>query len=108
MSSEAGSTSRVGAARPRAILSRPASRPLRKTATASAAEEGARPLPILIAARPALYREILARQLSNEPDFRITGQTRDEQGILAILAKERPRVLLLDYEGLGPNVEVLI
>jgi len=66
------------------------------------------PLPILIAARPALYREVLARQLANEPDFRIAGQARDEEGIRSILKKEKPRVLLLDFEGLGPNAEALI
>ena len=68
----------------------------------------AQPLGILIAARPALYREILARQLAGESDFRIAGLARDEEGIVAVLKKQPARVLLLDYEGLGPHIEALI
>jgi DNA-binding NarL/FixJ family response regulator len=107
VSSPAGTTSRGGAGRPGAKLSRPAPRPPKETRVASPSGETTG-VAILIAARPALYREILARQLSGEPDFRISGLARDEDGILALLNKERPRVLLLDYEGLGPNAEALI
>jgi DNA-binding NarL/FixJ family response regulator len=63
------------------------------------------PFRILIAARPALYREVLARQLAGEPDIQVAGIARDEDGILAILKEQPARVLLLDYEGLGPNPE---
>jgi DNA-binding NarL/FixJ family response regulator len=89
-------------------MSRPTPGPRKETIVPSAATRGAGPLTVLIAARPALYREILARQLAGEPDVRIAGQARDEEGILPVLRKDKPRVLLLDYEGVGPNVEALI
>jgi DNA-binding NarL/FixJ family response regulator len=69
---------------------------------------GAEAVAIVIAARPALYREVLARQLAGEPDFRIAGLARDESGILSLLKKESARVLLLDSESLGPNPEDLV
>ena len=108
MSSPTGTTPRGGAGRPGAKLSRPSPRPPKETTSATLSETAAEPLAILIAARPALYREILARQLGGESDFRISGQARDEEGILTILNKEKSRILLLDYEGLGPNAEALI
>ena len=104
MNPPTGTTPRGGAARPGAKLSRSSPRPRKEDPSTGDAKAVA----ILIAARPALYREILARQLGGEPDFRIAGQARDEDGILAVLVKEKPRVLLLDYEGLGPNAEALI
>ena len=62
----------------------------------------------MIAARPALYREILARQLAGEPDIHVSGLARDEGGILSVLKRDSVRVLLLDYEGLSPNAEALL
>ena len=106
MSSGFGTTHRQTGrhARPLGPLPRP-----RKETPATHQQTGAAtPVPILIAARPALYREILARQLANEPDFRIAGQARDEAGIRSILTRDKPRILLLDCEGLGPDVEALI
>jgi DNA-binding NarL/FixJ family response regulator len=67
-----------------------------------------RRLTLLVAARPALFREILTRQLGNEPDLQVVGQAREEDGISVLLKKENPQVLLLDYEGLGPNGEAMI
>jgi DNA-binding NarL/FixJ family response regulator len=65
-------------------------------------------LTLAVAARPALFRQILARQLGNEPGLRVVGQARDEDGICLLMEAEHPRVLLLDYEGLGPNGEGMI
>jgi DNA-binding NarL/FixJ family response regulator len=76
-------------------------------AVASDAVPGAR-LTVVVASRPALVREVLARQLGNEPGLSIVGLARDQDGICALLSKEKPRVLLLDYEGLGPNCEGMI
>ena len=104
MSSEAGTTPRSGAARPGAKLARPVPRKSTTPSSSASAEQ----VTILIAARPALYREILARQLAGEPDIRISGLARDEGGILSVLKKEAVRVLLLDYEGLSPNAEALL
>jgi len=107
MSSEVGTTPRQ-TARHAVKPSRLPPRSRKETTVTRPEIDAASPVPILIAARPALYREILARQLANEPDFRIVGQARDEEGIRSILNKEKPRVLLLDYEELGPNAEALI
>jgi two-component system, NarL family, nitrate/nitrite response regulator NarL len=65
-------------------------------------------LTVAVAARPALFREILALELEGQPGLEVVGQARDEDGIRSVLSREKPRVLLLDYEGLGPNFEALI
>src|SRR5262245_58493836 len=65
-------------------------------------------LTVVVASRPALVREVLARQLGNEPGLEILGLARDEDEICQLLSKVKPRVLLLDYEGLGPNSEGMI
>lgn len=65
-------------------------------------------LTLLVAVQPALFGEVLARQLANEPGLQVVGQARDEDGIRSLLRKEDPQVLLLDYEGLGPNGEGMI
>ena len=105
MSSQVSPPPRGGAAKPGAKLARPMPR-TRPPAPPKAA--GVEALAILIAARPALYREVLARQLAGEPDIQIAGLARDEDGILANLKKQPARILLLDYEGLGPNPESMI
>jgi DNA-binding NarL/FixJ family response regulator len=62
-------------------------------------------LAIAIAAQPNLFREILSRQLDEEPSFVVVGRASDEDNIGKMLTKEDPQILLFDYEGLGPNVE---
>ena len=62
-------------------------------------------LRIAVAAQPALFCEILSRQLDAEPDFAVVGRAHNEDEITKMLAKENPRVLVFDYEGLGPNAE---
>ena len=61
-----------------------------------------------MAARPALFCEILSLQLCNEPDFEVVGLARDEDEIRLLLKQKRPGVLLFDYEGLGPGAETAI
>ena len=107
MSTGAGTAPRKGAAR-RARTKRPARRAPAATTVSPLEAPAPAVVSVLIAARPALFREILARQLGNEPGFTIAGQVRDEEGVRSILIKDKPRVLLLDYEGLGPNADGLI
>jgi DNA-binding NarL/FixJ family response regulator len=83
------------------------SRPIEKAFVPPEAAAGGR-LRIAVAARPALLREILTRQLDNEPSLKVVGQARDEDQITRLLSKENPQVLLFDYEGLGPNGESMI
>jgi DNA-binding NarL/FixJ family response regulator len=63
---------------------------------------------IAVAARPALFCEILSSKLQEQPEFEIAGAARDEEEVRALLAKSRPAVLLFDYEGLGPSAELAI
>jgi len=63
---------------------------------------------IAVAAQPALFRDILVRQLDAEPGLVIVGQASGEDGIKELLAKENPKILVFDYEGLGPNGESTI
>ncbi len=79
------------------------------------AEDGARPpaadappLRIAVATRPALVREILSRTLSAEPGLTVVGQASDEIAIRELLRGEKPRVLLFDFEALGPGGENMI
>jgi DNA-binding NarL/FixJ family response regulator len=76
--------------------------PIRKAV--SSARSGRAGVGIAVAA-PALFCEILSRQLDEEPSFVVVGRAYDEDHIGKMLAKENPQVLLFDYEGLGPNVE---
>jgi DNA-binding NarL/FixJ family response regulator len=63
---------------------------------------------IAVAARPRLFREILAIELGNHPGLEVTGQARNEEEIRLILKRRRPAILLFDYEGLGPGGEGVI
>ncbi len=62
-------------------------------------------LSIAVAAQPALFSETLCRQLDEEPDFIVVGRACNEDEIVKLLAKEKPQVLVFDYEGLGPSGE---
>jgi DNA-binding NarL/FixJ family response regulator len=91
-------TGAVRAARVRARPGEPSARPGDSPARSR----------IVVAARPALFCEILSLLLGNEPHFDVAGQARDEDEALALLKGKRPDLLLFDYEGLGPAAEKLI
>jgi two-component system, NarL family, response regulator DegU len=63
---------------------------------------------VAVAVLPALFSEALVNDLKREPDLRVIGRLTDEDAIGCVLKKERPRVLVFDYEGLGPNAERVI
>lgn len=65
-------------------------------------------LRIAVATRPALIREILSRVLSNESGITVVGHASDETAIRELLRTEKPRVLLFDFEALGPSGESMI
>ena len=79
--------------------------PPRKKAASSARPRDHRRLEIAVAAQPALFCEILSCQLDGEPSLVVVGRAGNEDQIGKVLAKENPRVLVFDYEGLGPNAE---
>ncbi len=83
---------------------------------AAAPREGAAPagadapvsLTLCVAAGPALHRELLCRALAAEPGLAVVGGACDETTAMELLETGRPRILLFDYEALGPNGESAI
>lgn len=69
---------------------------------------GVHSIRIAIATRPALISEVLSRALANEPDLTVVGQASDEAAIRELLKEHKPRVLLFDFEALGPSGESMI
>jgi DNA-binding NarL/FixJ family response regulator len=63
---------------------------------------------VVVAARPALFCEILSLKLREEPGIEVSGAARDEDEVRQLLVRTRPAVLLFDYEGLGPAAELSI
>jgi len=63
---------------------------------------------VAVAARPALFCEILALKLRDERDLEVAGVARDAEEARLVLGRESPSVLLFDYEGLGPSAELAI
>jgi DNA-binding NarL/FixJ family response regulator len=63
---------------------------------------------IAVAARPALFGEVLALKLRDEPGLEVAGVAGDEEELRLLVARGRPEVLLFDYEGLGPGAELVI
>jgi DNA-binding NarL/FixJ family response regulator len=77
----------------------------RKNAVSPTKPRDPRRLGIAVAAQPALFCEILSSQLDAEKTFAVVGRAGNEDQIGKVLAKGNPRVLVFDYEGLGPNAE---
>lgn len=57
----------------------------------------AKPISIVVVAAVRLYREALARVLSDQADLRLTGQADSAAGALVETARARPDVVLLDF-----------
>jgi DNA-binding NarL/FixJ family response regulator len=74
----------------------------------SASKPSSDVLRVGVATRPALISEILSSVLSREPGIAIVGQASDESGLRDLLRTEKPRVLLFDFEALGPGGESMI
>jgi DNA-binding NarL/FixJ family response regulator len=67
-----------------------------------------RPIRVVVATQPALWSEVLARQIEREKDLKVVGRAHNEDQIRQAAAEGEPHVILLDYEALGPNCEGLI
>jgi DNA-binding NarL/FixJ family response regulator len=93
-----------GTSRRGASISRPsAATPRRPSDTKSRA-----PLRLAIATQPTLFRDALSRLLSREKDFQVVGQGWEENQVAEVLTREKPRILVFDYEALGANSEGII
>jgi DNA-binding NarL/FixJ family response regulator len=62
----------------------------------------------LVAARPGLWSEILARQLGHEDDVMVVGRVHDEEQIRQLASETDPQVMLLDREAFGEDCERMI
>jgi DNA-binding NarL/FixJ family response regulator len=63
---------------------------------------------VVVAARPALFGELLSLKLRDEKELEVAGVARDEDEVRQLVSRHRPSVLLFDYEGLGPSAELAI
>ena len=63
---------------------------------------------LAIANQPTLFRDALSRLLSDQRNLQVVGQSWNEDQIVEVLVRQRPQVLLFDYEALGPNSEGII
>ena len=90
--------------------SRRGSAPSRRAKRPRSAEKEPTPPPIRvgIATRPALFREMLSQALAQEPGISIVGEATDEGGLRDLLRDQKPRVLLFDFEALGPSGDSII
>jgi DNA-binding NarL/FixJ family response regulator len=57
----------------------------------------------VLAAGPGLLCEVALGCLSREPGIRVVGQAQDEQELEWLLARHKPRVLVLDSATIGPD-----
>ena len=69
---------------------------------------GAAAFRVGIAVRPALWRQLLARMLAEEPDLTVVGNADNEETLHALIAEASPDVVLFDNEALGPGSEGVI
>jgi DNA-binding NarL/FixJ family response regulator len=69
---------------------------------------GGRAIRVLVAARPGLWSELLARQLGHEDDVTVVGRAHDEDHIRQLTTETDPQVILLDREAFGEGCEQLI
>ena len=81
--------------------------PVRKLASPGRSRDQAR-LRVAVAVQPNLFCETLSAQLGLEPDLLVVGCACVEDEVRKLLSREKPQVLLFDYEGLGPNAESII
>ena len=89
---------------------RPVRRPSRLPASGRRSPERSRrrSVQLAIATQPTLFRDALCRLLSDRSNLQVVGQSWNEDQIADVLLRERPQVLLFDYEALGPNSEGII
>lgn len=65
-------------------------------------------LRIAVSVQPRLFCEALSRQLGLETGLLLVGGACDPSHLEKLVSKEKPQVLVLGYEGLGPTAENVI
>ncbi len=66
------------------------------------------PVRVAVAVYPPLWGELLAHSLSQETWVEVVGRAAGEDELRQLTSEHAPDVILLDYEGLGPNSEGVI
>jgi DNA-binding NarL/FixJ family response regulator len=66
------------------------------------------PVRLVIGVYPPLWGELLAQVLGREMWIEVVGRAADEDELRRLASEKTPKVILLDYEGLGPNAEGLV
>jgi len=66
------------------------------------------PVRLAIGVYPRLWGELLGRVLGEEAWIEVVGRAADEEELRQLASQQTPKVILLDYEGLGPNSEGLV
>ena len=66
---------------------------------------GESPLTLAIAIRPALWGETLQRLLEQDPSYQVLARVQSEDELQHVLTATPPKLVLFDYEALGPGSE---
>lgn len=66
------------------------------------------PIRLCIATPSDPLRKGVRQRIDREPDLKIVGDGRDEEQVARMLGAENPELLLLDYEGYGPDALPII
>jgi DNA-binding NarL/FixJ family response regulator len=70
--------------------------------------DNGQPVRVAVAVYPPLWGELLAHALGQEPWVEVVGRAAGEDELRQLTSEHAPDVILLDYEGLGPNAEGVI
>jgi DNA-binding NarL/FixJ family response regulator len=68
----------------------------------------AQPVRLAIGVYPELWGELLAHILDREEWIEVVGRAAGEDELRQLTSEHAPDVILLDYEGLGPNAEGVV
>jgi DNA-binding NarL/FixJ family response regulator len=68
----------------------------------------ARPVRLAIGVYPEIWGELLVRILGREDWIEVVGRAGSEDELRQLTSEHTPDVVLLDYEGLGPNAEGVV
>ena len=63
---------------------------------------------LAVAVYPPLWGELLALMLGREEWIHVVGRAATEDELRQLTAEQEPGVIVLDYEGLGPNAEGVV
>jgi DNA-binding NarL/FixJ family response regulator len=66
------------------------------------------PIRLVLAIYPAMWGELLAQMLGREEWIDIVGRATTEDELRQLASETKPQVIILDYEGLGPNAEGVV